>query len=605
MASIYGRLKLKRQEIRLATLEAGSGSDPLCVKLSTVSLHDGPKYEALSYVWGDTTTRHEIIVDGVSMHITTNLGAALQSIRLSDSPRVVWIDAVCINQGDVEDRNNQVPLMSYIYQGASKVLVFLGGEEADGQVAFDFIKSIPLSDHIDGGCLRRQGSSLEQSAAVPCTGKFKAVLRLFTRPWWLRTWVIQEVILSRDVDMLCGKAKLCWKQLSKAHVKLYSHLAEHYGCQATLCPECLRGFSLFMYRMASFAFCQAALNVENGVDMLELLMRYRASKATDPRDRIYGLLGLTHERQAKRFVIDYDGTIEELYRKTVIDDIELIGTLRSISFTSENSESSLDLPTWVPDWSSDVKDELAGFNRFRMYDLFNASNSILSNGPALVIHNHILAVLGIQFDKILQISPKMPTPTKESPIAPVLTCLAFLPDSHYLDSPYISGFTVRDAFWRTLTSDASIEQSEEQSEVWSTFQRATPPQGKKFWDTVAHFQNSPSDVDFEKQEHFDVLRLLAVIPPGRRCFVTMSGYLGLGPEKMVNGDSVWILKGGRVPLVLRADEQATPYRGLLPAENGESRPVMHTLVGDCYVHGIMDGEAAGDFDRRAQVAYIR
>ena len=85
----------------------------------------------------------------------------------------------------------------------------------------------------------------------------------------------------------------------------------------------------------------------------------------------------------------------------------------------------------------------------------------------------------------------------------------------------------------------------------------------------------------------------------------MSGYLGLGPEKMVNGDSVWILKGGRVPLVLRADEQATPYRGLLPAENGESRPVMHTLVGDCYVHGIMDGEAAGDFDRRAQVAYIR
>ncbi len=98
-------------------------------------------YEALSYTWGDNNQTKELIIGGNKLAITSNLDSALRRLRLTHKPRVLWVDAICINQSDVSEKNIQVPLMREIYEFASKTVVWFG-EENDAQVALEFIKEL-------------------------------------------------------------------------------------------------------------------------------------------------------------------------------------------------------------------------------------------------------------------------------------------------------------------------------------------------------------------------------------------------------------------------------------------------------------------------------
>ncbi|KAE9380966.1 hypothetical protein N431DRAFT_459871 [Stipitochalara longipes BDJ] len=98
-------------------------------------------YEALSYTWGDNKQNNQLLISDNALAITSNLDSALRRLRLTHEPRVLWVDAICINQSDVSEKNIQVPLMREIYEFANKTVVWFG-EENDAQVAFDFIKEL-------------------------------------------------------------------------------------------------------------------------------------------------------------------------------------------------------------------------------------------------------------------------------------------------------------------------------------------------------------------------------------------------------------------------------------------------------------------------------
>ncbi|KAF2995165.1 hypothetical protein E8E14_001903 [Neopestalotiopsis sp. 37M] len=116
MAVKYQSLDPSLRQIRLLTLLPASDivEDTVSAILQTVSLNDEPAFEALSYVWGDGRDTVEINVDGKTANVTRNLGTALRRLRGS-TPRVLWVDALCINQSDIDEKNNQVPLMSELY----------------------------------------------------------------------------------------------------------------------------------------------------------------------------------------------------------------------------------------------------------------------------------------------------------------------------------------------------------------------------------------------------------------------------------------------------------------------------------------------------------
>ena len=139
---LYQPLNIENREIRLVTIisEPSLSSSMEC-KLSTFGLVDAPSYIALSYVWGDIRKTTPITVDDAEIHVTTNLLAALRRMSAWDHGTYFWIDALCINQSNTEEKGHQVSIMRNIYQQAMFVTMWLGVEQDDSNLAMSMIEA--------------------------------------------------------------------------------------------------------------------------------------------------------------------------------------------------------------------------------------------------------------------------------------------------------------------------------------------------------------------------------------------------------------------------------------------------------------------------------
>ena len=164
-------------------------------ELIYTSLRQRPDYEALSYTWGDLKNTSSIHLHGDHHVITTNLDLALRRLRLPDQDRIVWADAICINQADVIERNEHVKDMREIYTHAKRVLVWLG-EEGQARKALQFWEDIKRATAASEAHILFEEHEADWDA---CTDLF------VNRPWWSRMWILQEVINDRDVDVYIGQ----------------------------------------------------------------------------------------------------------------------------------------------------------------------------------------------------------------------------------------------------------------------------------------------------------------------------------------------------------------------------------------------------------------
>lgn len=112
-------------DIRILELLPGSFNDPLCCRLRAAAIERNPEYDALSYMWGDTSPKGRITLDGEVFPVTESLENAPRHVRLRDSKRCLWADAVCINQSDIKERGNQVHLMKEIYSRSKTLRVWI------------------------------------------------------------------------------------------------------------------------------------------------------------------------------------------------------------------------------------------------------------------------------------------------------------------------------------------------------------------------------------------------------------------------------------------------------------------------------------------------
>lgn len=138
--SRYLPLDKLTQQFRLLTLFPGTGTDPINCQLDVHLLNNCPRFEALSYYWGDPMPIAPITINAVTSKVSRNLGVALQHLRQPQSPRVLWVDAVFINQLDILERNHQVCLMHEVYSTAYSVLVWLGEASDGSDTAMDLLK---------------------------------------------------------------------------------------------------------------------------------------------------------------------------------------------------------------------------------------------------------------------------------------------------------------------------------------------------------------------------------------------------------------------------------------------------------------------------------
>ncbi|KAI0457055.1 heterokaryon incompatibility protein-domain-containing protein [Xylaria acuta] len=275
-------------------------------------------YEAISYTWGDTKEQTIIQVDGRPIRISQKVLEILHALRYDWEPRMLWIDLICINQCHTTEKSHQVTMVRHTYYRASSVILWLD-PLPDTAVAIDLLVEISRSPGLTGV----QGAHLHGQRRQQ--HRLLALVRFIENGYFNRLWI----------KVLCGDRSTQWEDLSLV-IKFLGN------------PEMLRSLQGFSY---SLAF---------------LLSNYRSMKCKDPRDKVFGLLGLV---RVYKDTTEYIFTVEGTSRKLIALAFAGVGHFRRLQ----------ELPSWVPDWASNARiKRIEGGNEAGVEDLPTPKQSSFS-----------------------------------------------------------------------------------------------------------------------------------------------------------------------------------------------------------------------------------
>jgi hypothetical protein len=218
------------------------------------------------------------------------------------------VDAICINQQNIPERNFQVQLMKEVYSNAERVLIWLGECEDESDLAMDLIKTWapPGAEQMDMARL------LEKVPKGFDIRAWHAARRLFHRDYWKRAWILQEIVFSKQASVLCGSKHVSWEELGIAQVK-WEKLKSQPENFHLLKPEQLKMVDLtFFDAVATISLHHVLQRMGKSRGLSSLLSLTHRSHATDPRDKIYALLGFS-EVAVLGLAPDYNKPVERVY----------------------------------------------------------------------------------------------------------------------------------------------------------------------------------------------------------------------------------------------------------------------------------------------------
>ncbi|RKL30367.1 hypothetical protein BFJ72_g11481 [Fusarium proliferatum] len=308
----YKPFDLESAGFRLVLLEKGTQPQLRC-RIVQAYLDEKVifTYEALSYSWGWKTTQHEIVVDGKILSITESLYDALYHLRNPDEDRMLWVDALCIDQNNIKERGHQVNRMGEIYKKADRVIIWLGylsgGNVAKFKSAVDIFKEkLPLRAfrewaHQDERW-QQQWKQTEASIGLSSHSELVDGLQIVMgNPWFSRAWILQEVANAKRAIVKCN--------LGEIPAKLFCLLPYLMGIEVS--QQCQAVLDIMPCERRKSSWWGKSRN------LCHLLWKFRECQATDPRDRVYALLGMASDVQQSGIRADYakeeQVVLQELY----------------------------------------------------------------------------------------------------------------------------------------------------------------------------------------------------------------------------------------------------------------------------------------------------
>ena len=535
---LYEPLSTDCCEIRLLRLLPCNGNTLSCI-LEVTSLDPGPAYEALSYTWGDPFDIVQISLNGRPFLISRNLHRALQGIQCGRHNRLLWVDAICINQMDVQERNSQVAMMNRIYRQAENVIVWLGGETDD-----DFLEMRRQVKKITRSvgcwhCMNKTGETCDEFAHGQNWNRLNQAL---SSRWWSRVWVIQEIALARHATIQCGDWAVPWKTFA---VNARKSLGHHIGSHLHLTKN-EHTIDDIVERLGMLSLVERLSTPQDDeIDLLELLRRTRRHKCTDPRDRIYAIFGLAPNTFKKLSLWpNYSQSHGQVLLRLAIALLE-IGKTEVLTYGGTSSRKG-DLPSWVPSWSWAGWAGWPDWTRMKpTLHLAKADRSIQASFDYPVGKSDpVLHVAGILLDEIE--TDCLPL---EREVESVHSAVA-----DYLQSSGKSPVTLKpyhiqslfNVLWDAYLWESMIDTDISPLKSAPTRQIPQPVRPSFLTEKYSHWMGT---------------------------FVTKRDFIGLGPRTLQHGDVVAIIYGASVPLILREVDEGT-----------------YTLIGGCYIDGIMNGE---------------
>ena len=535
----YAYHHLHNNQIRLLELSAGNNQEALSVQLRSVSLDDEFNYEALSYTWGTSTKSSHLMCGTSAIAITPNLEKALLRLRPKTHVRTLWVDQICINQDNLEERNAQVALMGAIYSRADTVLVWIGEEDDLVQQAFQFLPI--LLSYLPSDPEAIQSTKLRLPvAALPIARSpaWEALSTVFSRPWFRRVWVIQEVALAKKAVVYCGSFTADWQSLAKASA---CQLGLQDASDAHDAVEAITSLR--------------RMNDEHFVNALFMSYRFHC---TNPRDKIYAFLGLSGGLRNSTPSPNYGLSIEEIYLSVTKSLILAHNSLDILCCVTFPKKSDL-LPSWVPDWQSEAM--VQGMLRAPVKSQTKTQTGSVARFSA---DNQTLLVNGKMRGFITELSMTMPRYFHES--------YDMMPDweqfARNASSSDDRAFPTN--YRRTLLAyggegegggDAD-KRNDHLYQIWDKVDKRN--RGK----AAVQSDNPGAEGDIAAGFQAAMEETCA----GRRLCIASGLGLGLVPDAACIRDAVCCFDGGPVPFVIRkADELC-----------GEE---VYRLIGECYFEG--------------------
>ncbi|KAL1607837.1 hypothetical protein SLS60_002775 [Paraconiothyrium brasiliense] len=571
--------------------------------------HPFQRFTALSYVWGDPTAPKSILIDGTTRFwVTRNLFDALKTLRRPDGALMFWIDAICINQDDPEEKRWQIGLMRRIYRQAHRVLAYVPQAEDDKKNLSKLLGLILKADEkcreaIEGACLEDYDLPAEDDLI------WGAWRRFFASPYFRRIWILQEYALATSLDFDLGGGQgssnaslLAMDAIDRRSRRLN---AKYMDCDDfELLRKAYQGWFGYKQMAMERVFTRNDIYKTRSLDrqLVNVLPTSMTLEATDPRDKIYGLMGLVSDAEDYMDLVSYQDhdpyvVIYRRFARRLIEKGKFIQILRMACETSTNAQ----LPSWVPNWSSPIS-----------RNTISQNYAFRAGGDSSLVSSHVSPHNPDQLNTVGYIDS----------IVTFMTS-AFTPNSQYgtvLGGPD----SLQDIFDSLFTAWEELSEYCDRGRVdflWDIHECLTMQTRKfKSMDKATRSDSETKDLenyrifmarmarydlggerekcaedsryrlrlgDLDETERDFILKIQSNTT--HRCFCVLScptgDRIGLISKQAEVGDCLAIIKGAAVPYVLRE----------MPDGVVEDRTA-YELVGDAYVAELMLGQALQEDD---------
>ncbi|KAK1527753.1 uncharacterized protein CCOS01_08015 [Colletotrichum costaricense] len=579
------------RQIRLFTLWPGTQENSIQGVFSVATLDDGPDYQCISYVWGDASDTKDITVNGKDFQITTSLFSVLWRIRSEQEYLAVWADALCINQDDHEEKRVQVDMMFDIYSKCSNCFLWLGEVNLlDGELSLDIARyGLDFIEYLDDREREDNGFSTAEGL-VKLHLAFRSLVKC---QWWRRIWTVQECVAPHTAMFLWGPLTISRSPLIQFRENFPNVTSARHRWTAYNYKGNKRDFEamftvmlivqpLSMLRTQIKSRPQALMG---GVASLSFLWMTCDHQALDPRDKIFALLPFITAALTNTNSSNYNIDCAQVYSRVTVDLIQFCRSLLPL-MGRRQSEMPLKEPSWVLDWRRQEVEQhresspfiqtvglSSQFNASRGIPKLHYQNLVSGDGRRLRLRGYFVGTLVRTIMSPAEVSSG---PGHRFDYSYTLRNLIKTWKRHVEEDAF-SEFRRLD---RPLFTKAAIA---EFSEMWNDMEKAR----EYLLDLSA-----PEEFGMKKK----VTMLMWLQSRVMNIFLTCGGRFGVGTHDTKEGDEVWILCSGFMPLVLRPMKNNSEQGN----NNGDvddsatfalsGRYDRYRLVSECYVQGVMHGE---------------
>lgn len=531
---------LEASEIRLLSLTKKSSvtSGNVFCRLKNVKLDSNPVFIALSYVWGSTDSKKQITVNGQKLFVTENLYAALlviidwqpmilESLNVPAPKLLLWIDAICINQDDLNEKSKQVPRIASIFSSAFTTLVWMHSTKKFDRPQLQIFMQTVTS--LRNCRLNPDGQSESQIIRTMDMEDRKLVLDIYSEilgnPWFTRIWTTQEYLLSARQPHVWFQSMLF--PLSWLHImKIAFHREERATgvFQGWNILNDLRNLVTTRAEVRSKDYQSMSL----GHQIIHLLQPTTGRKCLVPHDHIYGFLGMTNLTKLPTLLEpNYTLPYSQIFKEWTKYIIESTGNLSILSSWDNQLEG---VPSWVLDWRYRLSIEPTPSKV--------ASVSFSPDGSELTIH-------GLKIARVIGRLVRPDQPTR--------SCLRVFVETILTSAAWIRQQSLDDVFVEWMNSVVgSLDEVSNLYVRWRTAQSY-----------IEHFEEIVGDLEDGEPESLMVGQVLAVLCSHYLCVLENGSVVHCNyPKGLQEGDeSLWVVSGCDQAFILAHTSKGYLLRG--------------------------------------------